>query len=185
MTAYAGPRKPLSQLRRSDKTLITLFSSAIAVAMLVGVANYYQRTHLTIQGTQEWYRGNEDNPAPDELRFPKTTLELLDVTHPHLFFQSIMFFVLCHVFSLTQVRERWKVSLYAAAFASVLTEAGLPWLIRYGSGVFAPLLLVSTSVMCLCILVLLVWPMREMWFAASLPARPPRRTRRPPIRPAA
>lgn len=185
MTAYSGPRKPLSQLKRSDKVLITLFSGAIAVAMFVGVANYYHRTHLTVQGTQEWYRGNEENPRPAELRFPKTTLELLDVTHPHLFFQSIMFFVLCHLFSLTQVSERWKTALYAAAFGSVLTEAGLPWLIRFESGMFAPLLLVSTSVMCVCIVLLMVMPVREMWFAAKRPAPPPRRTRRPPLRPVA
>lgn len=183
MTAFAGPRKPLSQLRRSDKILITLFSSAIAIAMLVGVANYYHRTHLTIQGTQEWYRGNESNPHPEALRFPKTTLELLEVTHPHLFFQSIMFFVLCHLFSLTQVPERFKIALYAGSFASVLTEAGLPWLIRFGSGVFAPLLLASTLLMCLCILVLLVWPAREMWKTARVAVSPPPRKRRPPVRP--
>jgi hypothetical protein len=183
MTAYSGARKPLHQLRRSDRILITLFASAIAVAMLVGVANYYQRTHLTVTGTQEWYRGNEDDPQPTELRFPKTTLELLEVTHPHLFFQSIMFFILCHVFSLTLVRERLKIALYASAFASVLSEAGLPWLIRFGSEAFAPLLLASTSLMCLCILVLVVVPVREMWFAAPSPALPARRPRRPPVRP--
>jgi len=183
VTSYAGSRKPLRQMRRSDRILITLFSAAIAVAMFVGVANYYHRTHLTIQGTEEWYRGNENHPAPEELRFPKTMLELLDVTHPHLFFQSIMFFILCHVFSLTQVRERFKISLYAASFASVLTEAGLPWLIRYGSDLFAPFLLVSTTLMCLCILTLLVVPVREMWFAVPAPAAPTRRSRRPPVRP--
>lgn len=183
MTAFSGPRKPLSQLRRSDKILITLFSSAIAIAMLVGVANYYHRTHLTIQGTEEWYRGNEADSSPEALQFPKTKLELLEVTHPHLFFQSIMFFVLCHLFSLTQVSERLKTALYAASFASVLTEAGLPWLIRFGSGVFAPLLLASTSLMCLCILVLLVWPAREMWARPRIAVVPPPRTRRPPVRP--
>lgn len=183
MTAYASSRKPLRQMRRSDRILITLFSAAIAVAMLVGVANYYQRTHLTVQGTEEWYRGNENNPSPEALRFPKTTLELLDVTHPHLFFQSIMFFILCHVFSLTQVRERWKTSLYAASFASVLTEAGLPWLIRFGSEIFAPLLLVSTTLMCACILILLVLPVREMWFSVPERVRPAPRMRRPAARP--
>lgn len=183
MTAYAGKRQPLGQMKRSDRILITLFSAAIAVAMFVGVANYYYRTHLTVQGTQEWYRGNEDDPQPAELRFPKTTLELLDVTHPHLFFQSIMFFILCHLFSLTQVRERWKTALYAASFASVLTEAGLPWLIRYESEIFAPFLLASTSLMCLCIVMLLVVPMREMWWTTRVSSMPRRRMHRPPVRP--
>lgn len=183
MTAYAGARKPLGQMKRSDRILITLFSLAIAVAMLVGITNYYYRTHLTVKGTEEWYRGNEENPAPEELRFPKTRLELLDVTHPHLFFQSIMFFILCHVFSLTQARERFKIALYAASFTSVLTEAGLPWLIRYGSDVFAPFLLASTSLMCLCILILVVFPVREMWFVPATPSTTPRRLRRPPVRP--
>ena len=98
------------------------------------------------------------------MKFPKTTLELLDVTHPHLFFQTIMFFLLCHIFSLTQVADGVKITLYGIAFGSVLTEAGLPWLIRYIGGGFAPFLLVSTLILSGSILTLLVVPIKEMWW---------------------
>jgi hypothetical protein len=182
VTAYMGGRKPLSALRRPDKILITLFSVALAVAMFVGVANYYHRTHLTVEGTSQWYRGNEDQQDPQVMRFPKTVLELLEVTHPHLFFQSIMFFVLCHIFSLSRVSDRRKMWLYGLAFGSVFTEAGLPWLIRFGSDLFSPLLLLSTSVMSISILILLIVPIREMWFVVTKPLPPPRRVRRSPIR---
>ena len=177
-----GGRKQLSALRRSDKILITLFSLALAVAMFVGVANYYHRTHLTVEGTSEWYRGNEDQPDVKVMHFPKTVMELLEVTHPHLFFQSIMFFVLCHIFSLSQVNDRRKVWLYALAFGSVFTEAGLPWLIRFGSGVFSPLLILSTSVMSVSILILIIVPIHEMWFVVAKPLPPPRRVRRSSVR---
>ena len=112
MTAYAASRKPLQALRKSDKILITLFCLTISVALGVGIFNYQQRTELTVQGTEEWYRGNESDPDPSSLKFAKTKMELLDVTHPHLFFQSIMFFILCHIFSLTRASDRTKTILF-------------------------------------------------------------------------
>lgn len=160
-------RRPLWALRTPDRILITLFSLTLTIALTVGVINYHQRTQLTVQGTEEWYRGNEEDPDPAELRFPKTTLELLDVTHPHLFFQTIMFFLLCHIFSLTQTADGVKITLYGIAFGSVLTEAGLPWLIRYLGGGFAPFLLISTLVLTGTILTLLVVPIKEMWWPQS------------------
>jgi hypothetical protein len=166
-------RRPLGALRRPDKILITLFSVTLTVALAVGIFNYQQRTKLTVEGTREWYRGNEDVPQPDVLRFPKTTLELLDVTHPHLFFQTIMFFLLCHIFSLTQVSDGLKVTLYVLSFGSVLAEAALPWFIRYLAGGFAPFLVVSTAVMSLVILTLLVVPIKEMWWSKAVIAPPP------------
>jgi hypothetical protein len=180
MTSYYSSRKPIGALRRSDKILITLFSVTLAVALTIGVVNYHQRTSLTIQGTQDWYRGNEADANPESLKFAKTPLELLDVTHPHLFFQTIMFFILCHIFSLTQVAERWKVAIYVVSFVSVLTEALFPWLIRYMSGFFAPFLIASTTIMTVTILILLVVPIKEMWWpraesAAGIPHRPRRR----------
>jgi hypothetical protein len=172
VTTYMAARRPLWALRTPDRILITLFSITLTVALMVGVINYQKRTQLTVRGTQEWYRGNEGDPDPAVLKFPKTTLELLDVTHPHLFFQTIMFFLLCHIFSLTQASDGLKVTLYSVAFGSVLTEAGLPWLIRYLGGAFAPFLLVSTFVLTGTILTLLVVPIKEMWW--------PRNSRRLP-----
>jgi len=183
MTTYSGSRKPLHTLRNSDKVLITLFCLSITVALGVGIFNYQQRTQLTIQGTEEWYLGNESDENPSSLKFAKTRLELLDVTHPHLFFQSIMFFILCHIFSLTKVADRTKTILYVLAFGSVLSEAALPWLIRYGTAAFSPLLLVSTSVMSITLLVLMVLPIREMWWGEGNAVMPPRRVVRHVTRP--
>jgi hypothetical protein len=136
------------------------------------------RTHLTVEGTEAWYRGNETLAEPEAIHFAKTPLELLEVTHPHLFFQSIMFFILCHIFSLSQVSERRKLWLYAIAFGSILSEAGLPWLIRFGSGVFAPFLIASTTIMSVAILILVSVPLLEMWrkspFEAFAPQAAPR-----------
>jgi hypothetical protein len=183
MTTYSGSRRPLHSLRKSDKILITLFCITISVALAVGIFNYHQRTQLTVQGTEEWYLGNESDPDPRSMKFAKTRLELLDVTHPHLFFQSIMFFILCHIFSLTKVSDRIKIILYGLAFGSVLSEAALPWLIRYGTAAFSPLLLVSTSVMSISLLVLMALPIREMWWSTGTAVQPPRRVARHVSRP--
>ncbi len=158
-------------LRRSapqTKVLITAFLLTIAVAIAVGVVNYRVRTGLVPGGSAEWYRGNEATAAPDApLLYEKTPLELLDATHPHLFGQAFLFFVLCHLFALTPVRPRFKTALYLGAFGTVLIDAAAPWLIRYLSPAFAYLQIAGTAAM-VAIFLILVWvPLREMWWTPA------------------
>lgn len=158
-------------LRRAalpTKVLITAFLVTIALAITVGVVNYRVRTGLVPSGAAEWYLGNEATAAPDEpLLFEKTPLELLDATHPHLFGQAFLFFVLCHLFALTPVRPRFKVALYLAAFASVLVDTAAPWLIRYVSAAFGYLQVAGTAVMVGTFLLLVLIPLKEMWLTPA------------------
>jgi hypothetical protein len=131
----------------------------------VGVINYKVRTQLSREGTVAWYLGNEDATGEvSELLFPKTVHELLDVTHPHLFEQTLIVFVLCHFFGLTRVRDRWKRAIYLLSFASVLLDVGTPWLIRFVSPGFAPLHLLGTGLLAAMFLVLIAVPLYEMWW---------------------
>lgn len=157
----------LRRAARPTKVMITAFLVTVAAALAVGVINYRVRTGLVPSGAVEWYRGNAATAGPGEpLLFEKTPLELLDATHPHLFGQAFLFFVLCHIFALTPVRPRLKSTLYLAAFASVLVDAAAPWLIRYVSPAFGWLQVLGTAVMVLAFLILVWVPLREMWFVS-------------------
>ncbi|MCB9464736.1 MAG: hypothetical protein H6682_13675 [Candidatus Eisenbacteria bacterium] len=161
---YAYKRFRLDRAPKNTRILITCFYVMISLAVAVGVINYKVRTHLTPSGTAAWYLGNEDaTGVVDELLFPKTVHELLDVTHPHLFEQTLIVFVLCHFFGLTRVRDLWKRIVYVASFASVLLDVGSPWLVRFVSPGFASLHLFGTMLLSTMFLVLIGVPLYEMW----------------------
>lgn len=169
MTQYQTYRGfSLRRAAAPTKVMITAFIVTVAVAIAVGVANYRVRTGLVPRGAAAWYRGNEATPAPGQaVLYEKTPLELLDATHPHLFGQAFLFFVLCHLFALAAVSPRLKMTVYVASFASVLVDAASPWLIRYVSPAFGWLQVAGTLVMVTSFLVLVVVPLKEMWLTPS------------------
>jgi hypothetical protein len=163
MTQYYTYRGfSLRRAARPTKVMITAFLVTVFLAIAVGMVNYRMRTGLTPSGADAWYRGSEAAGL-----YEKTPLELLDATHPHLFGQAFLFFVLCHLFALTPVRAGLKTALYFAAFASVLVDAGSPWLIRYVSPAFAWLQLLGTLVMVVSFVVLVTIPLKELWFTPA------------------
>ena len=168
MTQYYTYRGfSLRRAAPATKVLLSAFVLTVALAVAVGVINSRVRTGLTPAGAAAWYRG-----ADAAGLYARTPLELLDATHPHLFGQAFLFFVLCHIFALTPVRPRAKLLLYLAAFGSVLVDAASPWLIRFVSPLFGWLQLFGTGVMVLSFVVLVAVPLREMWLVSPrAPAR--------------
>lgn len=161
--SYKGFR--LSRATYSTRVLITCFSVCMVIAMAVGALNYQVRTGLTVEGTRQWYAGNADAGEDlERLLFPKTAGELMDVTHPHLFSESFMFFILCHIFALTRVRSRVKTTTYLLCFGNVLVDCAGPWLIRFVSPGFAPLQVVSPITLSLLALYVMAVPIKEMWW---------------------
>lgn len=165
MTQYYSYRRfRLDRAPLNTRILITCFYVMMALAVVVGVLNYKVRTGLTVEGTSSWYRGNEEAGGEvTELRFPKTVRELMDVTHPHLFEESLIIFVLCHLFGLTKTRESRKRWVYILSFSAVLLDTGVPWLVRFVSPAFAPVHIGSTSLLTVMFVILMGKPLYEMW----------------------
>lgn len=148
----------------ATRVLLTLFNTMMLIATLIGILMYKVRTRLTVLGAQQWYLGNDSAAAPgDELLFARTLKEMLDVTHPHAFSQPFLFFVLCHIFALTRVSDRFKICVYVASFASVAIDLAVPYLIRFVSPAFAPLQIANYILMTAAIVVLFAVPTYEMW----------------------
>ena len=165
MTQYfAYQRFRLWRAPLHTRVLLTLFNASVVAATAIGILMYRVRTRLTVAGTRDWYLGNETTArAGEEMTFAKSLKELLDVTHPHAFSQPFLFFVLCHIFALTRVGDRWKIAVYVASFGSVAVDLAAPYLIRYVSPAFAPLQIANEALMSLVLLVLLAVPTYEMW----------------------
>jgi hypothetical protein len=162
---YSYKRFRLDRAPVNTRILITCFYVIMALSVLVGVINYKVRTGLTPDGTEEWYLGNENATGDvSELLFPKSVREMLDVTHPHLFEEGIIVFVLCHLFGLTKVRERRKRVVYLLSFSAVLLDTGVPWLTRFVWPGFAPVHILSTTLLTVMFFILMVRPLYEMWW---------------------
>ncbi len=166
MTQYFAFRRfKLWRAPLHTRVLLTLFDLMMVLATAVGILMWRVRTHLDPGGARAYYLGNEGSAGPGEpLLFARSFRELLDVTHAHAFSQSFLFFILCHLFALTEVPSRWKVTVYVTAFGSVLVDLGVPYLIRYVSPAFAPLQIANSVLMTVVLAVLLGVPLYEMWF---------------------
>ena len=162
---YSYKRFRLDRAPFNTRLLITCFYAVMLLSVAVGMVNYRVRTGLTPAGTAAWYRGNENSLGAEEMLFAKSVRELLDVTHPHLFEEGLILFVLCHLFGLTKVRERRKRAVYLVSFALLLVDTGMPWLTRFVSPAFAPVHVASTALLGTMFLVLIAVPLHEMWFA--------------------
>ena len=175
MTQYfAYQRFKLWRAPLQTRVLLTLFSVMMVAATAIGIVMYRVRTRLTPAGTRDYYLGNEATAgAGEEMRFARSLAELLDVTHPHAFSQSFLFFILCHLFALTRVPDRWKIVVYVASFGSVAVDLAAPYLIRFVSPAFAPLQIANGALMTATLLVLLGVPLYEMWVYREAPTETP------------
>jgi hypothetical protein len=176
VTQYFSYKKfTLIQAPRHTRVLITAFNAVVFLALLVSLLNYWDKTGMTPAGIKALYRGNEDvDLAPGEaMLFEKTFRELLDATHPHLFGQGVLLFILSHIVALTGLSQRRKIAIYLVSFGAMLFDAALPWLIRYVSAELAPLQIVSILTLTAAFMAQLWFPVREMWFMrGKVPASP-------------
>jgi len=185
-------------LRRADlpvRLLLTAFLCTCGIAVAVGAVNYQLRTGLSAEGSKAWYRGGlaateadarapaGTGPGPESGAartsgadgeaglYARSPLELMDATHPHLFNQAFLFFVLGHILALCAVGPRLKIAVYLAGFGGVLADTASPWLIRFASSSFAWLQLAGQAAMGLAFAALLFFPLREMWGREARAAR--------------
>ncbi|MBI4180232.1 hypothetical protein HY522_12495 [bacterium] len=130
---YAVPKFSLNRTRISNKVLITLFLIGTILAIWLSLYTLHHRTGLTSGGVVEYYLGNEGSPSAAELKFAKSTGEMLEFFHIHSFTLLLLIFILCHFAALTTVGEMSKIVYFVLTFVSFLSMMAFPWLIRFGS----------------------------------------------------
>lgn len=130
---YALPKFSLNRARISTKVLITLFLIGTILAMWLSVYTLHHQTGLTVDGVVRYYLGNEGDPEAREMRFPKSTSEMLAFFHIHSFTLLLLIFILCHFLALTTVSETQKISNFVLTFLSFLGMMALPWGVRFCS----------------------------------------------------
>lgn len=161
------PGYRLSKAATSNKILISLALSAVALGLFSAIALTITRTGLTPSSISRYYRGEEAPPTLGDIPLGmggRSVSELAEVTHLHLVGGSIMLFLLCHLIALCSIRAKTKIFIYSLTFGSYITTFAVPWLIVFvGAGwsiVFAVSIVAFLISLFVCIGIIF-W---EMWF---------------------
>ncbi|HLG20803.1 MAG TPA: hypothetical protein VI895_13445 [Bdellovibrionota bacterium] len=172
--AQKYPRRDFyySYLPASSRLLISCFYLAMAAAIALSVVMFHAKTSFQPSVAAEYVRGNEnvERPASPKMLFPKTKEELGDVSHPHLFIQGILLFILAHLFTLTRLKDRSKSIVIVSAFASYLLGIAAPWLVRFVHPGLSYVQIGNMIVLTFALGYMMAVPFREMWWPKE-PAR--------------
>lgn len=158
MKDFSRPTYNFSTISIGQKLTYSSFLILMLAGWLTMIAFYFKETGFSVSSLAEYYRGNEQ-----KMLFPKTFYALWEVTHTHLFTIPVVFLILIHLFMLTRSSFVWKLGLLMASFAGMVLDIGTPWLIVYSHpawawGKFLGRILLNGS-----LLILIGWPIREMW----------------------
>jgi hypothetical protein len=161
MKAFSNPAYMLANARLEVRLAYTGF----LVLVLIG---------LVTMGVFEWlhvgpwpadiaihFRGGERDGA---MVFAKGARELVELTHAHAFVMGTVYLILAHLIIATTAPPRVKVWSVAAGFGGLAGDVVGVWLIRYVSALFAYTQLVAWIAQWGSLLVLVYYPLRDMWF---------------------
>jgi len=164
MLEYRWKKFLLKYAPRRTKIVYTALLFYLLFGLVTIIAIEAVKTGWTPQGVADYYRGNEG-----KLKFEKTPLEMLEVTHMHLFSVPVVFFILGHAFLMTTLPERLKLSVVGASMAAVFLSIGAPWLVRFGSATFGWVKVASDLMLAATLLIMAIYPIYDMWGFSSDP----------------
>jgi hypothetical protein len=175
MTPY-----PLHRSETSTKVMITLFLLFMIGSFAVALLNVYDKVGRVPNGVVERYGPDDAHTAkmpvgetggiydestdqPPVTAKANTFSALLDITHPHVFEMPLIILVLCHFLMRTRLTNWAKVATYVLSFGGVAGMLATPWLVRYISIKFAPVMIVSAAALGISALPLILVPLCDMW----------------------
>jgi hypothetical protein len=157
MKIFATREYQLSRLPFGARLFYSLFLGMVFFGLLTCVGFAVGKSGLSSDALTDYYRGDSAGGAA------KPYLELLETAHFHLFSMPIFFLVLGHIFFLSSLAERTKLAVVVTAFAALVLEIALPWLIVYQSTAWVWLEHPTRIALLATFLVFIVVPLREMW----------------------
>ena len=147
------------------KLVYSLFLVFIAGGLLTIWLLQFQRIGFGYDWITAYYLGGEIH---GQTFFAKNFNVLLEETHFHTFVIGVTFLILAHLFVATSVRKEAKYIIIFLTFFSSLFALGGVWLVRYLSPLCAYPLMASWIGLWVGYLTMILIPLYEMWFRASL-----------------
>lgn len=105
----------------------------------------------------------EDASATTTMRLQKPARQVVETFHFHAFTMPVVLLIIGHIFMMAALSTRKKIIVLLLSSTSTLLHLLLPPLVRFAGAFWAALFAPSAIVMTLSWLVLIVWPLWEMW----------------------
>ena len=117
-----------------------------------------QRAGWSLEVIGEYFNGNEKANI-----FPKTTGEMLELSHFHLFTIPLMLLVQGHIFVMSSFPKKHAVKVVGLSYLSGALYIASPWLIIYGGASLAIAGLLGRSFLVITLFIMTIFPLVDMW----------------------
>jgi hypothetical protein len=140
MRTFGVPGFRLSHAPWETRFVYTAFLGLTLIGLIT--IGMFQGVQIGVRLSEiaAYYRGGENGTT---MTFPKTFVQLLEVTHFHAFIMGVVFLILGHLLLATGLSNRWKRGLLLSALAGSMGDLAGTWLLRYVSAGFALLHLLA------------------------------------------
>ena len=148
------------QLQRASLETRIAYTSFL-VLMVLGLATLIAlalRAGASPSAIAVYYRG-----GTDEMSFPKTFWQLVEVSHFHLFTIPVVVLILSHLLYATPISVRARIWLTTLTFIGAFLDVTGPWAVRYISGAMAYSLLLGWVLLAFGGLAIIAITIVSMW----------------------
>lgn len=122
----------IQELPHRLKWLVGIFVIVLSVGYFSALTLVNSTTSTSAQGIVENYNGNEDNEAAEEMKFKKSSHEMLNIIHTHILSMSVIFFLIGLLVSGCRIHPSIKMTLMIEPLLSVLVTFSGIYLIWMG-----------------------------------------------------
>lgn len=133
------------------RSLPSYARSAVVAFILVGLVGYAAglafvsyNTGMRSEGISDHYQGDEE-----QLKFGKSTAEMLNIVHSHLLGMGVLFFAVAGLYLCSDSSARQKGFWATETLLSLLSTFGALWLIALGQS-WAVWIIYPSSILMLC-----------------------------------
>ena len=160
MRAFSSSGYLLGNARTEVRLVYTAFLVFVSIGFLTMAMLQVGHYGLTPGGIAMALRGGERDGV---MFFEKTFRELIELTHFHAFSMGVVYLILAHLIVATRAPAWVKQWSIVAGFVGLLGDVVGPWLVRYGSPVFAWLVLAAWAAEWFAFVSFVVFPVWDMW----------------------
>lgn len=115
------------------RKLVAVFVVVTLVGVVAGAVFIEATTHLTPAGVTAQYRGLDEAAMAEapEMKFPKSTAEMLTTTHNHILGLSVLFLVYGFLYLHAGAMSRRRVLVAVEPLCSLVVTFGGLWVVRF------------------------------------------------------
>lgn len=159
MKMFAQKEYKLRDLNSGMKLITASFLALVLAGYVTGFLMGVLKSGLGIEALATYYRGDEA-----QMIYPKSALELLEVTHFHLLSMPVVFMIVAHLMMMTCIKLKWRIFMIVLGFVGMILDLTSPWLIRYCSSYFAWMKIMGSALFGLSFLGMISWALYELFF---------------------